>query len=87
MGRRRSTVNDRFTTMHISEKAHSIIAARKRGSEPLWRVLERILGSYLENDSAFWEAKYNEQCEITARWLQKHNDLKRQLEERQARLL
>jgi hypothetical protein len=80
MGRHKSLNKKNLISIHITEEIHNLIMARRQRAEPIWRVLERIFASYLEGDNQFWEKKYTEQCEITNRWVNKYNDLKRQLQ-------
>jgi hypothetical protein len=62
--------------VNISRKAHDQILARKQKSEPFYRIFDRILTSYLENDAADWQEQYYSQVEITQNWIKKFNELK-----------
>lgn len=49
---------------------------RKQRKEPIYRIFDRIMISYLEGDAADWQEQYYSQVEITQNWIKKYNELK-----------
>lgn len=77
--------------INITRKCHQLITARKGYQEPLYRVVDRILTTYLNNDAADWQDMYYQQIESTKNWKKRYEDLKeftdKQLLNKQTKLI
>lgn len=62
--------------VNITRKAHEHVMVRKQKAEPFYRIFDRIIISYLENDAADWQEQYYSQIQITQTWIKKYNELK-----------
>jgi len=68
--------------INITAKAHRQLLARKQRGEPLYRVFDRMLSSYLDNDASDWQEAYYTQVETTKNWIKKHDELKAFMEKK-----
>ena len=62
--------------VRITRKAHTLIVKRRRHREPIYRVIDRIVLSYLNNDASDWEAMYYDTMETLKDVRKNYNDLK-----------
>lgn len=73
---RASHIEKDLVRINVTAKAHAQIMKRKSKGEPIYRVVDRIVTSYLDNDANEWQEMYYEQVETTKSWIKKYNELK-----------
>lgn len=73
---RSSHVEKDLVRINITAKAHEHLIFRKQKAEPIYRIFDRIMISYLEGDAADWQEQYYLQVETTQTWIKKYNELK-----------
>ncbi len=62
--------------INITSQSHEVLIKRKRHKEPLYRVVDRMLSTYLDNDASDWEEMYHQQVEATKNWKTKYESLR-----------
>jgi hypothetical protein len=85
MGRRLQFKRD-MRSVQVSDKALEYLKIRKRGTEPYWRVVDRLLGEYKLKDISEISLARDNLMKVNQIYLDRIHELENKLKEKQMTL-